>query len=643
MLPSPRTCPCNRGAWVRACTRTLNQGGYIGMSWPEEFGGRGLSPVYDAILAEEVGRYGAPGLPSFGFLGWLFGLFGTPQQIQRFLPGVQAGDIIFCQGFSEPGAGSDLPSLRTRARFEGDHYVVNGHKLWTTGAHYADWCLMLVRTDPNSRRHHGLTCLLVDMRSAGVTARPVIMATGIAETSEVFLDEVEVPIDQRIGGENDGWNVAMSALTAERGPESFKHIAMFPKRLRELETLASRRGLLGDVSIRERLARAYVNGEAHRLFCLEQMSLIEEKAYQGSESSVAKLLWAEMEQDLHHLAMDILGSTAILGRQPEWMEHYLHSRLATVYGGTIQIQRNSLAQRALGMPRLPRPGGNEPAAQRKIRRVRGAAVVTGGSEFQRLYTEKFAPTWALDRTDEGVLLVTYNQTAAWTAPASRPPASGRDTAASLATSEAVWSQIAHDDENRIVILTGHEGVFSDAWESRRPKGFYNATMWGKALYSVPRSLNAFLDVPTLTIGAANGAATVHGEYLLLCDVLIAAESASFGDKPHFMNGHVPGDGVNVVWPLLLGWSRGRDFLLSGKTISAHEALDLGIVKEVVPDDQLIPRCYEVAADLLRADPLTLRFTAMALRQQLKTLINQFMPHSMALEGMAFIEQSQGPE
>jgi alkylation response protein AidB-like acyl-CoA dehydrogenase len=268
---------------------------------------------------------------------------------------LQSGEIMFCQGFSEPGAGSDLPALRTRATLEGDHYVVEGHKLWTTGAHYADWCLLLARTDPNSQRHHGLTCLLVEMSSPGVTARPIIMSNGVPETSEVFFDGVNVPVDQRVGAENDGWNVAMSALTAERGPESFKHIAMFPRRLQELEAVAKQRGLLDDISIRERLARAYVNGEAHRVFCLEQMSLIEEKAYQGTESSVAKLLWAEMEQDLNHLAMDITGASSVLGREPEWVDRYLHSRMATVYGGTIQMQRNALAERVLHMPRAPRP------------------------------------------------------------------------------------------------------------------------------------------------------------------------------------------------------------------------------------------------------------------------------------------------
>jgi enoyl-CoA hydratase/carnithine racemase len=258
------------------------------------------------------------------------------------------------------------------------------------------------------------------------------------------------------------------------------------------------------------------------------------------------------------------------------------------------------------------------------------------AQFERDYNERYAPTWTFERDSDGILVVRFHQ---------QGPSGGqvddrdRRGVPSLPTAERLWSQISHDDLNRVVILTGEGRVFSDSWQSTRPPGFYNPTMWSKALYSVPRSLDAFLDIPTILIAAVNGPASVHAEYLLLCDIVIAADTATFGDQPHFMNGHVPGDGVNVLWPLLLGWNRGRDFLLSGKSLSARYACDLGLVREVVPHDELLPRCREVAREMLRADQLTLRFTAMALRAQLKQLFHQFMPHSMALEGLAFVDQS----
>jgi enoyl-CoA hydratase/carnithine racemase len=270
--------------------------------------------------------------------------------------------------------------------------------------------------------------------------------------------------------------------------------------------------------------------------------------------------------------------------------------------------------------------------------------MTDRTRFAERYSDRFGPTWTFDRSEEGILLVTYNDPAVRAAGSVADPSALESGGTSLPTSEGLWTQIAQDEENRVVVLTGHGDVFSDTWEPSRPRGFYNATMWGQVLYALPRSLNAFLDIPTLIIGAANGAATVHAEYLLLCDIVIAAEDATFGDKPHFRNGHVPGDGVNIVWPLLLGWNRGREFLLTGRDIGAREAVDLGLIKEVVPREKLLPRCHEVAAELLRVDRNARRFTAMALRQQLKTMINLFLPHSLALEGISFIEQSQqGPE
>jgi enoyl-CoA hydratase/carnithine racemase len=248
-----------------------------------------------------------------------------------------------------------------------------------------------------------------------------------------------------------------------------------------------------------------------------------------------------------------------------------------------------------------------------------------------------APTWSFARSDDGVLLVSYHH-GRFPTPAPGAPFDPEFPGA-LPVSERLWTRLAPDDRNRVVILTGADGVFADAWEPKRTRGYYNATMWSHALRSVPRSLDAFLDLPTIVIGAANGPATVHAEYLLLCDIVVAGESATFGDTPHFMHGHVPGDGVNVVWPLLLGANRGRDFLTAGETIDAHRAHELGLVKEVVRDDELLPRCHEIAARLLRADQLTLRYTAITLRQHLKAQLHRLLPGSLALEGLAFVDYS----
>ena len=332
--------------------RELYLAGYVGMSWPREYGGQGLNPIYDAILNEESAQADAPPLPgNVNFLGRAMWTHGTEEQKKRFLPTLLTGEYAWCQGFSEPEAGSDIGSLRTRAVLDGDHYVVNGQKMWTSGAHAADWCFLLVRTDPGVPKHKGISCLLTPMDVAGIVPRPIVLASGNPETSEVFFEDVRIPADQLLGAPGDGWRIAMTTLAYERGPGDVGVIASYRRTLSELEELARDRGLLRDPQVRNELAMAYVRGEALRLNVVEQLSARVAGHTTGAEGSVAKMLWIDAEQSLNHLAMELLGEQALLGAEPEWLARYLSSRPVSVYGGTAQIQKNILAQRILSMPR----------------------------------------------------------------------------------------------------------------------------------------------------------------------------------------------------------------------------------------------------------------------------------------------------
>ncbi|GAA0402896.1 acyl-CoA dehydrogenase [Acrocarpospora corrugata] len=330
--------------------RTLYQAGYVGLSWPVEYGGRGLSPVYDAILNEESGNLNAPPLPSVGYIGRAIFTYASEEQKQRFLPPLLSGDTQWCQGFSEPEAGSDLASLRTSARLDGDHYVVNGQKMWTSGGQYADWCLLLARTDPDVPKHKGISAFLVSVKEPGVTVRPIVIASGEAETAEVFWDDVRIPVHQRLGAPGEGWRIAMTTVSYERGPADIGFIAAYRRTLRKVEHLAAERGLLEQPEWRKKLARAYVQGEVLRLNCMEQLSSRVSGRPPGPEGSVAKLLWADAEQSLQHLAMDILGADELTGSAEGWLSSYFTSRPVSVYGGSAQIQKNIIA-RMLDLPR----------------------------------------------------------------------------------------------------------------------------------------------------------------------------------------------------------------------------------------------------------------------------------------------------
>jgi alkylation response protein AidB-like acyl-CoA dehydrogenase len=335
----------------RAWHRSLYAAGYMGMSWPNEYGGQDRSPLFEAILNDEAGNADAPSVPSVGYMGRAILNYGTEEQKRRFLPPLLNGEVRWCQGFSEPEAGSDLASLRTRAERIDDHYLVNGQKMWSSGAIYSDWCLLLVRTNPDVPQHKGITCLLASMDSPGVEARPIYLASGDPETAEVFWDGVEVPAGNRLGEEGDGWRIAMTTVSFERGPGDVGVVAAFRRNLREVERLAATLGRDGDPEIRKALARAYVYGEAQRLNVAEQLSKRVSGHLPGPEASVSKQLWTQAEQYLQHVAMDLVGADALTGARSMRLNSYFSSRPISVYGGSAQIQRNLLAQRVLGLPR----------------------------------------------------------------------------------------------------------------------------------------------------------------------------------------------------------------------------------------------------------------------------------------------------
>ena len=339
----------------RAWHRALYQSGYIGVSWPINAGGRGLPLMYEAILSEELGRAGAPTAPAFVRLfGRSIHRHGTPEQIERFLPPMLNQEVVWCQGFSEPTAGSDISAVRTRAVRDGDRYVVTGQKMWTSGAQYADWCYLVVRTDPDVPRHRGISILLTDLHSPGVTVQPITISNGEPETAEVFFDEVSIPVENRLGDEGHGWEILLDTLSEERGPHAVTWFATHSAKLARATEMARTAGLLDDMTIRERLGQAHVDGQSLRLATLDLLSVRDSPAERGYESSVIKLLWAHAEQNLHHLIMDISGAVSLVVEDEEWLKHYLWSRIGSVYGGTSQIQRNVITKRALAMPAIAR-------------------------------------------------------------------------------------------------------------------------------------------------------------------------------------------------------------------------------------------------------------------------------------------------
>ncbi len=333
--------------------RRLAKAGWTCLGWPAEHGGRQASVEEQVIFHEEYAAARAPARVSHigeELLGPTLIAFGTKEQQARFLPGIAAVEELWCQGYSEPGAGSDLAAVSTTATMDGDEWVVTGQKVWTSLAHVADWCFVLARTVPGSRRRQGLSYLLVPMDQPGVTVRPIRQLTGTSEFNEVFFDRARTPADMVVG--EDGWRVAMGTLAFERGVATFGQQVGFRRELDALVALAERMGAIDDPVIADRLARARIGLDVMRAHAIRTLS----REDPGYEASVSKLVWARWHRDLGELAMDIAGPAGMFdGDLDEWQRLCLFSRADTIYGGSDEIQRNIIAERVLGLPKEPRP------------------------------------------------------------------------------------------------------------------------------------------------------------------------------------------------------------------------------------------------------------------------------------------------
>jgi len=323
-----------QGEWHR----TLYQAGFFGLSWPAEYGGHDLPPVYDVILDEELARAAAPPRPSLGYLVHGLGRHAGPELRNRFLPTMLDGSERWCQGFSEPGAGSDLASLTTTATRDGDGYVVHGHKIWTSYSDVADWCLLLARTEPNAPRHKGLSAFIVSMHQSSIEQQPLTMMSGVTtEFGQVLFDGAYVPSHHMVGEPGQGWKLAMTVVGHEREPSTLGYAARYAKLVRQLADRVD-----GDVP--EDLSWAAVQTEMLRLHVRRRLSEQFDGVSHGSQGSLDKLLMTWVDQSVGHAALSVAGTD-----DPEMFGSYLYSRAQSVMGGTSQIQKNIIASRILGL------------------------------------------------------------------------------------------------------------------------------------------------------------------------------------------------------------------------------------------------------------------------------------------------------
>ena len=347
--------------FLRNWQKKVGEAGWAGISWPKEYGGRGAAIIEQAIWQEEWARAEAPQL--INALGlYLIGptiiTAGTEEQKKRFLPKILSAEEIWCQGFSEPNAGSDVASLGTKAVLDGDHFIVNGQKIWTSLAHVADWCLLLVRTDPNAPKHKGITALLVDMQAPGVVVRPLRQITGDASFNEVFLDNVRVPLSNVLGEVNKGWQTAITTLMNERAHLGAGTYIAFRRNLDALIARAREMKRNGhtasqDPLVRQKLAQAFLELEIFRLNNTRSLSKLSKTGIPGPEGSILKIFWSEYNQRFQQAAMEILGPYAQLHSfdNGRWVFDYLRTRANTIEAGTSEILRNIVAERVLGLPK----------------------------------------------------------------------------------------------------------------------------------------------------------------------------------------------------------------------------------------------------------------------------------------------------
>ncbi|MGV0835568.1 acyl-CoA dehydrogenase IpdE1 [Mycolicibacterium thermoresistibile] len=348
----------------RAWNQKLAAAGLTCLGWPVEHGGRGLSVAHRVAFYEEYALANAPAKVNHlgeELLGPTLIEYGTPEQQQRFLPRILDVTELWAQGYSEPGAGSDLANVSTTAVLEGDQWIINGQKVWTSLAHWAQWCFVVARTEKGSKRHAGLSYLLVPLDQPGVEIRPIIQLTGDSEFNEVFFDDARTDAALVVGEPGDGWRVAMGTLTFERGVSTLGQQIEYRRELEGVAELAKRTGAADDPLIRERLTRSWVGLRTMRSYALATMNVDGAGQAAGKDAagkdSVSKLLWANWHRELGEIAMDVLGMAGLTltdGDFDEWQRLYLFSRSDTIYGGSNEIQRNIIAERVLGLPREPK-------------------------------------------------------------------------------------------------------------------------------------------------------------------------------------------------------------------------------------------------------------------------------------------------
>ncbi|KDE99353.1 acyl-CoA dehydrogenase [Mycolicibacterium aromaticivorans JS19b1 = JCM 16368] len=335
-----------------AWNQHLAAAGLTCLGWPVEHGGRGLSVAHRVAFYEEYAKADAPDKVNHlgeELLGPTLIAFGTPEQQQRFLPRILDVTELWSQGYSEPGAGSDLANVATSAVLDGDQWIINGQKVWTSLAHWAQWCFVVARTEKGSKRHAGLSYLLVPLDQPGVEIRPIIQLTGDSEFNEVFFTDARTDASLVVGEPGDGWRVAMGTLTFERGVSTLGQQIRYARELSGVAELAKSNGAIDDPLIRERLTRSWAGLQTMRSYALATMDV-----EQPGQDNVSKLLWANWHRDLGELAMDIKGRSGLLldgGEFDEWQRLFLFSRSDTIYGGSNEIQRNIIAERVLGLPR----------------------------------------------------------------------------------------------------------------------------------------------------------------------------------------------------------------------------------------------------------------------------------------------------
>jgi alkylation response protein AidB-like acyl-CoA dehydrogenase len=329
----------------------LFDGGFFALTWPKRYGGHELPPVYEVIVDEELAAAGAPPKPSLGYLIQGITEHGSAEVCDRFLPALISGRDRWCQGFSEPDAGSDLASLRTRAVLDGDEYVIEGHKIWTSYSDVADWCLLLARTDPSVPKHKGISAFVVPMHQAGIEQRPLKMINGVtSEFGQVLFDGARVPAANMIGAPGEGWALAMTVVSHEREPSELGYVARYSKSVKQLENVVrANPGGYGAEQVAA-LERAFVESEMLRLHVRRRLSERLDGVTHGPNGSIDKLLMTGVEQAVGHAALAVGNATPVRDAEDTWLKVYLYSRAQSVMGGTSQIQKNIIATRILGLP-----------------------------------------------------------------------------------------------------------------------------------------------------------------------------------------------------------------------------------------------------------------------------------------------------